>query len=226
MAFHDLRGAAESFERAVSLAPDDARGHVAMGTLHAAAGRRAEARSALDRALLLDPDELDAMVELGSLDLAEGRLVAARRRATAVLGALGEHEGALELMGRVLLAEGRADEARELAVTILRQDATSAAGVRLLCAAKARESLLLGLWWRWNAFMSALGGGRSVLVLVGLYVAQRVAVVALRDAGLRDVAGAVSWVWIAFAAYTWIGPALFNRSLEKELQAVRLRPDF
>jgi Flp pilus assembly protein TadD len=226
LAFRDLAGAAEGFERAAELAPEDPDAHLALGRLHAAAGRRGPARLAFERALALEPGELDAEVELGDLDLAEGKVAAARARALAVLSALAEHEGGLELMGRVLLAEGRADEARELALAILRQDATSAAGVRLLCAAKARRSLLLGLWWRWNAFMSSLGDGRTVLVLVGLYVAQRLAITALKDAGALGAAGVVSWVWIAFALYTWIGPGLFARSVAKELRAVRLRPDF
>jgi tetratricopeptide (TPR) repeat protein len=226
MAFHDLRGAGECFARAVALAPDDADAHLALGRLHAAAGRRAEARTALERARLLDPGDPAVLVALGDLDLDERRVPAARARALEALQLLAEHEGALHLMGRALLAEGRADEAREHAIAILRQDATSEGAIRLLCAAKARRSLLTGLWWRWNAFMSTLGDGRSVLVLVGLYVAQRLATLALRDAGAMDAAVIVSYAWIAFAVYTWVGPGLFARSLAKELRAVRLRPDF
>lgn len=226
MAFRDLPGAGESFARSAALAPDDAAAHLALGRLHAAAGRRAEARAAFERALLLEPGDPDPMVALGELELQAGRKGAARERALAALAELPEHEDALELMGRVLLAEGRAEEAREHALWILRQDATSEGAIRLLCAAKARRSLLLGLWWRWNAFMSSFAEGRTILILVGLYVAQRLATLALRDAGLATAAGGVSYVWLAFALYTWFGPAMFARSLRKELAAVRLRPDF
>jgi hypothetical protein len=74
--------------------------------------------------------------------------------------------------------------------------------------------------------MSTLGDGRSVLVLVGLYVAQRLATLALRDAGAADAAIFVSYAWIVFAVYTWVGPGIFARALAKELRAVRLRPGF
>lgn len=226
LAFRDLSRAAESFTQSAALAPDDPESHLALGRLHATAGRAAQARAAFQRALDLAPGDADPMVALGDLELGAGDPRAARERARAALAEWPEHEGALELMGRVLLAEGRAGEAREHALWILRQDATNAGAIHLLCAAKARRSLLLGLWWRWNAFMASLSGSRSTLILVGLYVVQRLATLALRDAGFASAAGNLSYAWLAFALYTWIGPALFARSLRKELAAVRLRPGF
>ena len=74
--------------------------------------------------------------------------------------------------------------------------------------------------------MSSMGDGRSILFLVGLFVAQKLAVTALRDVGAADAARIVSNVWLAFAVYTWVGPTVFARSLQKELEAVRLRTDF
>lgn len=226
LAFRDHRAAAEAFERALELSPDEPETHLGIARMHAAAGRRPAARAALERALLLDPGDPDVLAELGALDLADGRKDAARARALEALQEFPEHEEAIELLGRVLLAEGRTEEARAHALDILRQDATSPGGVGLLCAVKARQSLLLGLWWRWNAFMSKLADGKAVLVLVGLYVAQRFATTGLRDADLSRAAEWVSWAWIAFAVYTWVGPAVFQRSVAKELSSVRLRPDF
>lgn len=226
LAFRDLRAAREAFERSAALAPEDARAQLGLGRVSAAAKRDAESRAALERALALSPEDPDIVVALGELDLRAGRRSAARDRAREALSAHPEHEDALELMGRVLLAEGRTGEAREHALWILRQDATSRGGIRLLCATKARSSPLLGLWWRWNAFMSGLAEGRSLLVLVGLYVVQRLATLALRDAGLHQGAELVSYAWLAFALYTWFGPAMFAKQLRRELAEVRLRTDF
>ncbi len=225
-AFRELPGAREAFQRAAALAPESDAPRLGLGRVEAAAGRRAEARAAFERALELEPGDPDALVELGELDLAEGRREGARERALAALSRLPEHEGALALMGNVLLAEGRTEEAREHALMVLREDPGSLRGLHLLCAAKARRSLLLGLWWRWNAFMSSLGDRRSILILVGLFVAQRLAVTGLRDAGLAAAASAVSYAWLAFAVYTWVGPGVFARSLRNELRSVRLRPDY
>ncbi len=226
LAFRDLRGAGEAFAQSAALAPDDAEAHLALGRLHAAARREGPARAAFQRALALAPWDPDPVVALGELELQAGRVGAARERALAALAESPDHEDALELMGWVLLAEGRTAEAREHALWILRQNATRAGAIHLLCAAQARRSPLLGLWWRWNAFMATLADGRSILILVGLYVAQRLATLALLDAGMPSVAASVSWAWIAFAAYTWLGPALFIRALRRELAAVRLRPGF
>lgn len=226
LAFRDHGGAARAFQAAVALAPHDPQARLGLGRLHAAAGRRAEARAAFEEALALDPGELDAQVELGDLALEAGRREEARGRALEVLRESAEHEGGLALMGRVLLADGEVEEARRHALAILAADPRSAAALHLLVAAKARRSPLLGLWWRWNAFMSSLGDGRAILVLVGLYVAQRLATVALADAGAPGAAGWVSTGWLVFAAYTWIGPAVFSRLLRKELDTVRLKPGF
>jgi hypothetical protein len=34
------------------------------------------------------------------------------------------------------------------------------------------------------------------------------------------------FVWLGFCLYTWIGPAIFQRQLRKELEKIRLQPDF
>ena len=61
-------------------------------------------------------------------------------------------------------------------------------------AVKARQSPFLGLWWRWNARMSGLGGGKQIIVLVGSYLAFRVLDFALGDLGRPDAAAAGHWI--------------------------------
>lgn len=226
LAFREHRSAGDAFRRATHLAPDEAEAHLGLGRLEAAAGRREAARVAFERARALAPDDPDPLVELGELELEAHRIAAARAHALEALGAFPEHEGALVLMGSILLAKGRIEEARAHALLVLRQDATSRRAIHLLCAAKARRSWFLGIWWRWNAFMSSLGGGRAVTVLVALFVAQRLAIVALGDAGLPRAASAAQLAWFGFAVYTWIGPAVFFRTLKKELETVRIRADY
>jgi hypothetical protein len=74
--------------------------------------------------------------------------------------------------------------------------------------------------------MGGLGDGRSILVLLAVYVIYRVSTIAAGQHGKDDWAGLISMLWIIFVAYTWISPVLFRRSLQKELAEIRLDRSF
>ena len=90
----------------------------------------------------------------------------------------------------------------------------------------ARQSPFLGLWWRWNARMSGLGGGKQIIVLVGSYLAFRVIDFAVGDLGRLDAAAAAQYLWLGICAYTWIAPGIFVRMLKREREGVKLRKSF
>ena len=50
--------------------------------------------------------------------------------------------------------------------------------------------------------------------------------IALVDHGLKTWTPALSIVWLAFCVYTWFAPGIFMRSVRRELETVKLRPDF
>jgi hypothetical protein len=83
----------------------------------------------------------------------------------------------------------------------------------------------LGLWFRANAMLSDLGPS-AMLVLLAAYVGQRLATLVLEDFGLSRAAGLVSFVWVGICVYSWVAPGVFRRMLDKELETVRLDPDF
>jgi len=159
------------------------------------------------RALRLDPPESDDEIR-------------------SVLAESAEHQDALVLMGEIMLRRGNVEAAAEHARAALAHNANDEGALRLLCEIKSRRSPLLGLWWRWSVFTGALGDRRAFLLLMGMYLAYRIGVLALNDAGFPAASGALSTVWLAFAAYTWVAPAIFRRMLRAELATVRLRPDF
>ncbi|MGK3991099.1 tetratricopeptide repeat protein [Sorangium sp. So ce136] len=102
--------------------------------------------------------------------LARGRVDDAGRWARAALEAEPEHADALVLLGHVLLRRGDASGAREHAARALRTDVSAPDALRLLAAIKARESLLLGLWFQVSSVLAGLGPS-AMLVLLAAYVA-------------------------------------------------------
>jgi hypothetical protein len=65
-----------------------------------------------------------------------------------------------------------------------------------------------------------------VLILTGAYLAYRVLVQLLSDTGTDLSATLVSLAWLGVCVYSWVGPGLFQRMLQKELAQVRLGEEF
>lgn len=187
--------------------------------------KHAEARRALDEALAIEPEDVDTLVLRGVFDLRDRRFTEAEASADEALTLEPEHAGALILKGHLLLQRGKVEEAREHAVWALRTDAMSKDALTLLAAVKARQSWWMGLWWRFNSF--ATGSQARVMgVLLGLWLAVRLAeeIAKLTHAG--RTAGTISTVWIAFCVYTWVAPGMFRRMIARELEPVQLSPKF
>jgi hypothetical protein len=117
-------------------------------------------------------------------------------------------------------------EARDFAIWALQHDAMDPGALSLLASIQARQSLLLALWWRYSVWMQARGDRGQIVVLMAAWLFVQLATQALTDLGHSGASGALSTVWLIVAIYSWVGPALFQAALEKELKRVRLRDDF
>lgn len=197
-----------------------------LARLHLAWGRDAAAATHNGRALELDPDDADYLALAASLAWRRGDRVQAEAIAREALHADGDHIEAICVLGHVALARGDVDEAREHAAWALQIDAMNAQAIALLCAINARRSPLLGAWWRFQAFVSAGPAHRAITLLLGMYLAYRVASLWLTDHGQADAALILSGVWLGFCVYTWVAPSLFWKAVRRELAQVRLDPKF
>jgi Flp pilus assembly protein TadD len=187
----------------------------------------ARARECAARALELDPDMAENIVLSAELAFADGDFGRAGEMATQALEENPEHIDALVLLGRVELQRGDPRRAREHAIWALQLDPDDSGARALLCAIKARESWLIGLWWRFQSWVSAGSNTRAMLLLVGLFVAYRSSVILLEGGGVDErYVQAIRLAWIAFCIYTWVAPAMFVRALRKEMEQVKLRADF
>ncbi|KYF87529.1 hypothetical protein BE20_25800 [Sorangium cellulosum] len=119
----------------------------------------------LTQALALAPEDVETLVALGDAHHTRGRVDDAERWARAALEAASEHADALVLLGHVLLRRGHVRGAREHAVWAFRTEVTDPDAPRLLAAIKARESLLLGLWFRVSSVLAALGPPAMLVLL-------------------------------------------------------------
>ena len=185
-----------------------------------------EAREALDEALRLDPNEADTHALYGDVHRKALNPLPAEASYRKALELEPSHPQALAGMGQLLLDQGAVQEARDHALWILQNDATDASALRLLTAVKAKSSFWMGLWWRFNNWVTKGSQKRMITLLVGMFFFYRLFTLVARDLGYSDLSDIFHIVWLGFVIYTWVGPAQFKRSLEKELSQVRLRSDF
>lgn len=220
------REALMKIEHALALEPEHAALLRAKAVIQRALGRVEAARASLDQALSLDAGDPATLVALGTLELDAGRVDAAARLAREALEQAPESVDALVLQGRVLLRRGQIDDAREHALWALRANSADSEALRFLVEVKVRQNPLLGLWWRYATFMSSLGDRRQILFLTLAFGAFRVLVLVAKDLQAPGAAQILEIAWLALAVYSWIGPAVFQRMLKREMGEVVLRPDF
>lgn len=222
----DFRRAEESFRTVLELEPDESAHHRRLGNLFLAVGRREEAESELQHALELDPADPENLVALGRHRLQTGAVDEAERLAREALTLSPANRDALVLMGAVLLRRGDVEAAREHAIWAIRIDPTDRGALHLLAAIKAKTSWFLGFWWRYNTWCSEVGSKNAAVVLLAAFILYRFLTQFLVDVDQPQGAELVSYAWLGICVYSWVGPGIFVRALQKELQTVHLRKGF
>lgn len=211
---------------AASLAPNDATLLSSVAQLLHAMDDVMAAEEPLAQALELAPDDASVRAIAGWIARARGDTVGAWAHAKAALAAEPSHVGALVLHGRLHLEAGHVEAAREHALWALREAPNDPRALDLLVSVKMRTSLTLGLWWRFNSALASRGRATAVIWLTMLYLWKRLLELGLEDLGLHSAAAVVTWSWLAFCVYTWIGPSLYRRALDRELADVELSDRF
>ncbi|MCK6549169.1 tetratricopeptide repeat protein [Myxococcota bacterium] len=222
----DWKTAEGHLVQALELEPDAIESFRALAMLRAKSGRRREARELLDRALSLAPEDGGVLTDLAALSLDDGDDAGAERFVRAALELDAEHAEALAVMGRILLRRGDVAGAKEHAVWSIRSGGVSNDGLHLIANIKARESPLLGLWWRWATWMGEVGTSRGIVLLLAAFAIYRTITILFEGTPNATLIPLVQLFWYAAVAYTWVAPSLYARMVNKEIESVSLRQDF
>ncbi len=189
-------------------------------------GDATEARRLLQDALELAADHTDALIAMARIELEARNHEAAARYAREALESDPEDVEAHVVAGMVALVAGDDAEAERHARFALNTDSTAHDAIHLWCAVKARRSPILGLWWRFTAFVSIRSESGQLGLLIGSFVVVRLVIILAQHYDLDTLASVLSWAWLGFCAYTWFAPELFKRWLKADLGEVRLDPNY
>jgi predicted Zn-dependent protease len=183
------------------------------------ANRPMEAEAAYRRAVALEPG---SDVFRGAL----GRFLLRRRDLNGAEGVAAEidpnseAEAALLLRGDLALYRGKPVEARDVALWALSNNATSQAALSLLVRVKARQSLGLGLWWRYSMFFAVRPRWVRIPILVTVFIAMGVL------SNIFDIPSSSFFIFYMPIIYSLACKFIFARMVASELKTVRLRKGF
>jgi tetratricopeptide (TPR) repeat protein len=209
--------------RCIELEPGHAEYWRSYANLNNLWGKDKDVLPMLEKARDMDPDDPDIWADMARYHyFQKSNLALAEQCARNALQLQADHLNSLVMMGFILLHQGQIEAARDHALWALRQDPSDEFALNLFCSIKARKSLFLGLWWRINKFVGAGTITRMVLILIGSFAVYRFAVMLLGDYGHADMQTALKFAWLGLCIYTWVGPQVFARQLQKELKTVKL----
>jgi tetratricopeptide (TPR) repeat protein len=218
--------AREEMARALQLEPLSGAMLISAAQLHFAVDDFTLAEKYAREGLAVTPDSCAAEVLLGELARRARDFPRAQAHALNALTLEPDDLRALTLRGWLYLDEGKLEEAREHARWALSEAPADPGAIRLLVAIKARESFILGLWWRFNSALMTGSSARAIAILLAMYVVKALVAQLSVDFGFALAADVVDVVWMAFCGLTWVGPMMFGRMLDAELASVSLRDDY
>jgi tetratricopeptide (TPR) repeat protein len=222
LARRDFAAAERHIERLLEAQPELPAAYRLLARCYALTGRGKKRLPLLEQALQRSPEDPETLADLADFHVQTGDLATAFRYADQALRSAPENQSALVAMGSTLLARGDVQDARDHALAALRSDPTNPGALHLLTAVKTRSNPLLGLWWRYATWGERVGPARLIVVLLVAYAMQRFATIAAAGAGEDALANGISYAWLALCVYSFVGPTLFRRALQKELASVSL----
>jgi tetratricopeptide (TPR) repeat protein len=222
IARRELAAAERHAELLIAARPELPAAYRLLARCYLLTGRSKKRLPLLEEALRRSPEDPETLADVAEYHAESGDLAAAWRYADQALRIAPENQSALVAMGSTLLARGDVQGARDHALQALRADPTNPGALRLLTAVKTRSNPLLGLWWRYATWCERVGPAKQIVVLLAAYAIQRFATIAALGADRDTLASGISYAWLAICVYSFVGPALFRRALQKELTGVSL----
>jgi tetratricopeptide (TPR) repeat protein len=221
-----LKDAWDHCQVALQAESTDADTHVLGAWICELRGDIAKARELLREALELEASHVGALVRFAYLELDARNLGEADRYANEALRAKPADVGAHVVAGMIALVRGDDTAAEEHARSALDQESTDEDALRLWASIKAHRSWVIGLWWRFNAFVCVGGDGRRIGIQIGSFVIAQLAIILANAAGLYPLERLLQLGWLGFCAYTWFAPELWRRMLQADLGKVQLDPNY
>lgn len=174
----------------------------------------------------LEPDSVKTTFAFANYYYQTGNTAQALEFTTAALGMDAQHQGANVLMGRLQLLKGNIAEAEYHARLTIMLNPSAKEALSLFADVKARKNIFLGLWWKFNAWVSRMSTLNQVGVLIFGYVFFNLLSNVVFDFGYSKSSSVIDYAWFAIVIYSWVAIPIYQRMLDKEIQKFSFKSDY
>ncbi len=218
--------ALEQCDEALALEVDNIEALLLKNTIYKHLNQHEKALSCLNHAARLEPNSCDTLTAYGEHYYDIGNRKLALEYATQALKSDPQDTDANLLMGNIQLSLNNIKEAEYHAKFTILRNPDSQAALALFANIKMHKNIVFGLWWRFNSMISNLSHLKGTMILIGAYLFFNLLARAVRDLGYLQISTAISYSWLAFVIYTWVGIPYYQRKLAKELEKFSFNSDF
>ena len=213
-------------DQALALEVDNTEALLLKSTLYKQLNQYEQALLCLDQAAQIEPNSCAIESAYGEYYFDKGDNNRAYEYATRALHLDPQDPDANLLMGNAQLNLNNIEEAEYHAKFVILQTPENRGALVLFANIKMRRNLIFGLWWRFSSAISNSSHVKSTIILIGAYLFFNLLAQIVHDLGHPKSSIIISYSWLAFVIYTWIGIPFYHRKLATELEKFTFNAKF
>ena len=223
---NQLKLALESCDQALMLDVENVRALLVKSSIYTLLEKNNDAFNCIEQAAQIAPDSCDVITSFGDYYLETGDTKKAFSYASQALKVNAQDVDANLLMANVQLSLGNIDEAEYHTKFVILQKPDNRVALQLFANIKMRKNTLFGLWWKLNSKLATLSNLKATIILIGAYLFFNLAAQVAKDIGYPATATVISYSWLIFVIYTWVGIPYYQRKLASELKKFSFNPNY
>ena len=223
---NQLRQALELCNQALQLNVESVRALLVKSTVYILLEQNDDALDCINQASKIEPLSCHVATSFGDYYLGNGDSEKAFTYACQALNIDAQDTSANLLMANAQLALGNIEEAEHHTKFVILQNPDNSSALQLFANIKMRRNLLFGLWWKLNSKLATLSNLKSTIVLIGAYLFFNLTAQVVLDLGYEKWSSIISYSWLIFVIYTWLGIPYYQRKLKSELDKFSFSSDF
>lgn len=211
---------------ALRLDPNDVDSVLLKAEIFSSLNNNNETINCINDAAKIEPDNIEINLAYGSYYFNKGNINKAELYAIEAIQQDAQNIDAIILLGRIKLKQSNYEEALNLAKFAIIQNPDSEAALKLFCDIKVKQNLFLGLWWRFNSKMSNMSPIKSAIILISMFLTFNFLSQIMQDLDFPTIAKTISYGWLLFVIYSWVGAPMYKNKLKKELSKFKFNDNY
>ena len=211
---------------ALTLDPLDTNALLIQSNIYRLLNKFSESLDCINRAAQIAPNSASVIAEFGEHYYEIGQIQKALEYTKQALSIETQDANINIHMARIQLALNNVEEAEYHAKFVLLQSPDNESALEVFANIKMHKSVVFGLWWKINNKLANMSHLKSTIILISAYLIFTLAAQIAADFGYGTTSIIISFSWLGFVIYTWVGIPYYHKKLRAELKKFSFNPDY